>query len=577
MTSPVKARRYLICAVLLGSAAFRLPGCLVAPPQRVYNVDELELLGSVLGLFAGQTPTALQWPAGIHLFLLLPVIFASFILESRTGFEALLALDSAGLMDALVVYLGTAWNAPSPSLVVCRTVMGLVECAVLASVMAAAWRAVGGMAAAALGSILVTAPLLVGLAVVLKPDALAAALGTLSVVLVLQSRADGGRTQWVVTMGSAVALGAAISCRFTYFPYVPVLSVAAACSSDSTAGLWHRLGVGCRYVAVTAATVCFFVPQVWVAPIVVAKSLAGNLLIIASSGASTPVVDRLTFVASLMGLPGLLLAVAAVDWRGHPARRRAVLVAVALVAVVGLPLARANHVEARYFLVLLPAAAVLAALGAAVVAGRVQNLVGRCAAAAAVIVLAPVLVWNAGAVALNYRAVWTDDSTAVVLDWVGHEAVGTVALPARFRGLAPMDDESIQRVLGRYAAGGVSWQQRFAALSADVGKGVGDTSYPEFFAEAAFAEDEALDLFKYRCMAYALRRAGQEKNAQDIIFYGRNPDKNDCIGLVDLQALIEQGEVALVVHTSAEYFPGRALRQFGPWIVTEVEPEPIGE
>jgi len=564
----VNERSWLLLLLIL-ALAVRLPNALIPPVSGIYNVDELDLLFTVLGLSAGQTPINLQWPAGTLIFLLLPVTAVDYLLElARSGNLGALR-DFGVLTTSFTVFLGQIFYAPRDLLVISRTIVALISALTPVAVYLALRGQVQRLVSFTFALVLAVSPLLVTETAILKGDAFGVLFYALSLVFALRFMQDARPENDRWSTWGFLLLGLAVASRFTYlvlFPFLLVLILARVWTSGRD-GRWKRLAlVIARDIVAFALPILIFVPFVWTSPITTAKSFAGNLLFLTTLNTGDAARGALlNSIVSMVGLPALILTLLGFFWIWRETKRLAAFTVLALFGLVFIPLARSGFVEGRYTLPLLPPLALWTGYGALACWKLLSERAERVAEVViAVLLVLSVLIagYQIGGVFFGQHAETGASQMAAWLLDHSRES-DRIAVPMSMQVYLPLNKNGLTRILAAYANDPTSAETRLLQLLNEVHLSNGGvTTLPGFMIEAWFGEDERMDRFRYAAMQFAAEAGASPDNARDVLYYEfGTPEKPDRISADDAQAQFASGAIDFLVTDATRLVPGGSARQ----------------
>ncbi len=566
-------------AIFLCALLVRLPGAVLVPQAGVYNVDELMMVRTVLGLPAGITPPSLQWPAGLPIFLLTGLAGAIFLATDPSAMGALFSLDPGALLSAYFGHVGRTVLDPVPLLVAGRLLLALLAAAA-APLLFLTTRKFLDLPGRLVASLLVAlSPALLAETAVIKGDALAMTFWVPAVFLLAGSLVtvpgdqgtDGARGREILL--AAALAGLAACCRFLYLlAIVPILLVAMTSRGGCPcAGPGRRIAHVAAVLAAFLVPLLFFVPWIWTRPLGLAKSVLGNAMFLSSV---VPVFQGkwllLALLAGLTGLGGLCLVPFGVNrlWIriGLPA-----LFALGVVMLTFfLPVASSNYVELRYLVPLLPMLVLLAGAGFDHLFGDSEATSSRRLPGVRWVVLFLVVVSAALPVFRWWRTIRAPDPVTDVIRWLDDMAPAGVPiyLAPEFAGHVRPDADSVERSLALYESGRSKGSPRADAILRLMGKSGGDLHHS--LVEAVFGEDEAMDRFILGCIRQSYR-SGSISGGVEVRWYQRIPDKPDQVPTAELAAAVgREGRALVVVSGEVPLAPGAEARfSAGRWTVHE--------
>jgi hypothetical protein len=337
-------------AIAIG-VCVRLGVLLWTDPWTPHHPDEHILPLEALALWEGVTPREVGWPASTTRLTLSGAAAAKWVLEESRSW-ARTGMDETSLAF-ISQWIGAQYVDPTGLYQIGRALSIATGVLQLVAVMWALgqWMGSRGVAFGTLAAAI--APL----SVLHSQYVLADVTGLLFATLVvgLAARLTPAR---VAAMGACAGLAAASKFHFGIWLLVPVLSVAM-----QSGWSWRRrCGLALFAIATCIWTMITFVPWFWTNPLLVAKELAGVVVVKVGDGSSPR--QMVTHVATLLGGLGVL------TWGGaaiglliarHALARIAPVLTPAVITTIGL--AMSAIVFDRYGLVVLPGLLVLAGLG----------------------------------------------------------------------------------------------------------------------------------------------------------------------------------------------------------------------
>jgi hypothetical protein len=566
-------------ALLLFALLARLPGALLVPPPAFHNIDEAEMVNTVLGLPAGLAPTALQWPAGPTIFLLTALGVVVFLSTDPSASGALLSMDPGTLLSSYFSHVGRTAVDPLHLLIPARLLLALLAAAA-APILFLASRRILGLPGRLVASLLVgLSPALLAETAVIKGDALAMTFWAPAVCLLMDalvsepgaSDPTGNRTKKLLL--AALLAGLATSCRFLYLlSIVPLCLVAIAAGGRSRAGLSGRVTLLATLLALFLLPLFLFVPWIWTRPLGLAKSLLGNAMFLSTVvPANRGMGAFLLLSAGLAGFGALGLLPFGVTRLRERCGLPAVVALGGLLLTFLLPVASSHYVEPRYLLPLLPMVVLLAGGGLERLAGLLPAAPGRWLAGSLrwsvfFLVLAAVAV----PVARWWSGIRAPNPMVDVARWLAGNAPPGVPVytSTAFAGLVRPDRDSVERSLTLMESGRSMGAPRAAAILRRMGRSAGDL-HPAI-AETIFDEDGAMDRFILACVLEAYR-TGSLAGGVAVRWFQGSPEKPDQVSTADLpEAIAREGRLLVVASGEIPHPPGAETRfQAGRWAVRE--------
>jgi len=318
------------------------------PQIRIIDGDEIELASSALGLLSGLTPTTLTWPAN-------PLLLIS---ETVYGINALSNLEGVNipaLGRALATQAGMFYFDPLPLVSIGRLIVAILSSAVTIPIYL--W-----------GNKLFSRPvgLLMGCFVALSPftimqsitfSAHSIALLPFAVFLFLLSPQSISTRNYI---WGGICLGLALTLTYTYaiFVTIPILLFLMTRHNDKTTSCKDKniRNLALFFVALTLTSV-LFLPQIWTGPLIIVKSLIGNVLATRGNGFTEVFNVHLPRLLSVIGMLfisiGVFISIIVKKYRNSI---HSMVIALSTFIFL-LPFLRSGATYTRHLLPLLPLAA----------------------------------------------------------------------------------------------------------------------------------------------------------------------------------------------------------------------------
>jgi len=560
----IKPSQHIEVILFLGALFLFLPGALMPPSNILYNVDELYLVYSAMGLFAGLIPTSLVWPAGTLLFLMVPLYAFDFVVY---------ALSSAGVsarigdwLTWLSAYLANGFYDPNHSLVLGRTLVAIASAFVPAMAFNLSKRFLDRIPGLFFASLLAISPLFFEYSHILKSDAFAMPFWVV-VLLCLFNLQDANTSQAKrLLIISAVSFGIVIATRSTYFVFLPVLFVFAVwilCQHKTSAG--NCLRILFEMILGFTIAILLFAPFVWTAPLTFLKTAIGAPMVAITAWRNYSASSIGTLIGSafpgLVGWGGMILA--GLGFVSILQMRRYVFASILLTTLLlfGIPLASSGFIYERYALPLLPILGVGGAFGLSALlqwfkSERAKWIIGILA----LLVLCINLGEDIERFQLDHQPTARRETTNWLLENISPDAV--IAVPNEFMNMIYPNFQSLQRLLVRYASQEQMTTERASQLLEQVGIPTNLSNYPLVFTSAIFGQIEQQDRFRYELMAWASRTRNAPPNARNVIYYAPQPDKLDLVETSLVWQMFDKGDIQVVVTTAKEYNNKKPSRCF---------------
>jgi len=265
------------------------------PLDRIINVDEIELASSTQGLLAGLTPTTLTWPANSLLL----------ISETAYGIYMLSNLGGTSISDfgkALATQAGMFYFDPVPLVSIGRLIVALLSSAVTIPVFLWGNKLFSRPVGILMGSFIALSPFTAMQSITFSSHSVALLPFAVFLFLLL--------TPQVITtknyIWGGICLGLALTLTYSYaiFVIIPILLfLIGRINNKATSTVKVDIRNLMYFFVSLTITVILFLPQIWTAPLIVAKSLIGNVF--ATQGSGLTEVFTIHF-PSLVGILGLL-------------------------------------------------------------------------------------------------------------------------------------------------------------------------------------------------------------------------------------------------------------------------------
>ena len=552
-------RRVAWLALFLLSLALRLPAAVDPPAALIYNVDEIDFLKSTIGVIFGLTPTNLQWPAGVPMFICVPLILAHWFLTSELARVSVASADLAGLLSSLTGYAGENLYDPRRLLVITRVFIALLASTAPVVAIAALGRFLDENARAIVGIVLATSPALIAETSILKGDAIGLIFWSMSAYCILRSWADNlnADERKHNLLAACFFLGLATASRFTYAVVFPPLLVAVVArllwpwrASAETVGEGLRHLVTC--VVAFAVPLAVFVPYLLTHSLTAAKQLLGNLVYLtAASHYASHRTVLLGSPAQQVGWIALACAVvgAVTIWREKG--RVAAIASWLMFLVFFLPLAGSRYLELRYTLPLLPILALWAATGSSSVSRWAKWRWNWPQPTTCGILALLIVGTNVASVNAWWKRSQQPTAATRLVDWLNENvpANRSIAIPYTLALYVPPDEAALSRLLHSYATDEESARKRLSNLLGKVGRPTETRGeLPSHVINALFGGWEAIDAFQYATMRYAARRGRAPGSARDVRYYvGGEAEKPDQIPYDEAIELFQSGRLDYIV------------------------------
>lgn len=300
----------------------------LGPGSAYVNVDEIELLRTSIDRLLGVPQTSLAWPSTTTQLLIVPVVFGGVLL--------------GGLGSLPETIAGFIFEPEQLSFAV-RFVLMLAGCGVVWGV--SRHRLLREHSLAVLGAFLVvlSAPIFIFQSFLVSGDGLAVLLmvGSLLVLVAGQGDKDGLRL-------SAILMAASVGCRITMLLYAPLVIFLILQTAGLELKAKFRLVGG--FVGVALIALVFFLPNIWMEPVRLLKSVLGN------AGRDGGEIDRLGRFVTLLIQVGPIACLAGIGLlvRGLAIQRGSIIYA----GIIGFLVLNLGVVFERYYLLVLPGIAV---------------------------------------------------------------------------------------------------------------------------------------------------------------------------------------------------------------------------
>ncbi len=536
MMNTDKHKYFLVCAaVFLFSLLPRMMLALAPPRLLVYEPVELNVLNSVLGLFAGNVSAGTTlWSTGILGLPLILAFFLNFVLKNIGQIPAFIQ-DPSVFICGVSEYIAGLILEPHPALTAGRCAVAFISSMPALLFFLFFIRRRLPYAAVISSVIFATSPFLIQEGASLISDSLALTFFAASLLLLLSLEGEGGlaRLFW-----AGIFYGLSVAAKFPYLIFLPweLFAIAFLCRPMAARPLMRSMG---RFFSGLALTVFVLIPYIWTNPLALWKNVLGNLAMYYTSqtAQAEPYYWKYLFrdAGLFLSWKGwLVLAIfGAVASFLRLGKRRAMILLAGLIVLI-LPLGFSHRIYPRYAMPLFIFVGIYVALFVELFAYGKLGRYKKCVCVATAAVIAAI---NLTAFVNYFRATHSDNNLSDCIAWVQKNIKPDIrlAVPANLSIYFKPNSRTLNRWLEAYGDMRTRVEERvdvyLSLNNLDLGINKGNP-----FIESVFGAPEKQRVFQWKLLLWYYGLAQKTPAARyDLFLY--EPQPSDALSISMHQAV----------------------------------------